>query len=69
MFNRAPSPLNRTVLVNLRSGNAIGGVCVYQSREALVLRGATVHEPDAEPVAADGEVLIDRANVDFLQLL
>jgi len=62
--------LNRTVLVNLRSGNAaIGGVCTYESRDALIVRGATVHSTDAEPAPADGELLIDRANVDFIQLL
>lgn len=69
MFNRAPSLLNRNVLVNLFSGNAIAGVCVHESRYTLVIKGATVHQPDQEPVAADGEVLIDRATVDFLQIL
>lgn len=69
MFNRRPALLNRNVLVNLRSGNAISAVCVYASRESLVLRGATVHQPDSEPAAADGEVLVDRSNVDFIQLL
>lgn len=69
MFSRSPKLLSRTVLVNLISGNAISGVCVHEGRTALVLRGATIHEPDAQPAAADGEVLIDRANVDFLQLL
>jgi len=57
------------VLVNLCSGNAIGGVCVHDNRDALVLRGATIHEPNSEPAPADGEILIDRINVDFIQVL
>lgn len=57
------------MLVNLISGNAIRGVCVHETDRALALRGATVHQPDAEPAAADGEILIDRINVDFIQLL
>jgi len=61
--------LNRAILVNLTSGNAISGVCTYEGREALVLRGVTVHEIDSEAAAADGEILIDRINVDFIQLL
>lgn len=69
MFNRLPSLIGRTVLVNLISGNAIGGVCTHEGRDAIVLRGATVHEPGADPVPADGEVRIDRINVDFTQLL
>lgn len=69
MFSRRPKILNRTVLVSLVSGNAVGGVCVADALHALVLRGASVHAPDCEPVPADGEVLIDRINVDFIQLL
>lgn len=68
LFNKR-SLLNRSVLVNLMSGNAISGVCTADGRNALVVRGATVHEPGADPIPADGEVLIDRANVDFIQLL
>lgn len=69
MFNRRDRLANRTVLVNLMSGNAISGVCVLKTAQALVLKGATVHEPGAEPAPADGEVFIDRINVDFIQLL
>lgn len=71
MFNRRRpiTLLNRTVLVSLLSGNAISGVCTYEGREAIVLRGATVHEPTSDPAPADGEVLVDRINVDFIQLL
>lgn len=57
------------MLINLLSGNAISGVCVFESREALTVRGATIHEIDSEPAPADGEILIDRINVDFIQLL
>lgn len=70
MFNRSRRiPVNRTVLVNLMSGNAVSGVCTVQTPDALVLKGATVHEPGSDPAPADGEVLIDRINVDFIQLL
>lgn len=57
------------MLVNLISGNAISGVCTYEHVHTLVLKGATVHQADSEPAPADGEVLIDRANVDFVQIL
>lgn len=68
MFNRRPSLLNRTVLVNLQSGNAVGGVVTCDGRDRLVLRGATVHEPGSDPVPADGEVHIERTHVDFIQV-
>lgn len=69
MFRRH-SAVGRTVIVNLFSGNAIEGVCTFEGRECLIMRGAVVHEPgtDATP-RADGEVKIDRANVDYIQML
>lgn len=69
MFKRRSTLENRKVLVNLLSGNAIGGVCVHEVSEALTLRGATLYVPDSEPAPAEGEVLIDRINVDFIQVL
>ncbi|TXH18714.1 MAG: hypothetical protein E6R06_26100 [Mycobacterium sp.] len=62
--------VDRKVVVNLRSGNAIEGVCTYDGRDHMIVRGALVHEAGAEgAVPADGEVRIDRANVDYTQLL
>ena len=69
MFKRPTTVLHRAILVNLLSGNAVHGVVAYETKTALVLRGAIVHTSDAEPTPADGEVLIDRANVDFIQML
>lgn len=69
MFNRC-SAKGRRVLVNLKTGNAIDGVCTFENYEHMLLRGAVVHTPgtDATP-PADGEVRIDRANVDYIQML
>ena len=62
--------VDRKVMVNLRSGNAIEGVCTYDGRDHMILRGALVHEAGVEGAApADGEIRIDRANVDYTQLL
>jgi hypothetical protein len=70
LFKRRYSAIGRKVLVNLFSGNAIEGVCTYDGRQAMVLRGALVHELDVEQaMPADGEIRIDRANVDYVQLL
>lgn len=69
MFRRRTSVQQRSVLVNLLSGNAVAGLCTYDGPRGLVLRGATVHESDSEPAPADGEIVIDRINVDFIQIL
>lgn len=61
--------LNREVLVSLYSGNAVRGVLTKTPGPLLILQGCTVHEPGSEPTPADGEIVIDQANVDFIQLL
>lgn len=69
LFKRRSTVIkDRKVLVNLLSGNALAGVCVYDGPRVLTLRGVTVHEPGADPMAADGDVLVDRINIDFIQV-
>lgn len=70
MFKRRYSAIGRKVLVNLFSGNAVEGVCTYEGRKAIILRGALVHELGVDQaIPADGEIRIDQANVDYIQLL
>lgn len=59
----------RTVLVNLRSGNALRGVLWATPAPLLVLRGTSLLEPGRDPVGLDGEVIVERTNVDFVQVL
>lgn len=69
MFKRQHPGLNRQVLVSLFSGNAVSGVLVATPGPKLILRGCMIHDPDSpEPYAADGEVVLDEANVDFVQI-
>ncbi|UVF61128.1 RNA binding protein [Arthrobacter phage Aoka] len=58
---------SRRVVVNLKSGQAIDGSLVRRRGALLFLKNATLHEPGAEPVPLDGEIIIDRAEVDFIQ--
>lgn len=60
----------RAVVVNLISDKdaAVSGV-LWQSRGAyLVLKRAELLRPNQAPLPIDGEVVIDRANVSFLQV-
>ena len=69
MFRRHPG-LNRKVLVSLFSGNAVSGVLVKTPGPLLILQGCMVHDPELDsPAAADGEVVIDTANVDYVQIV
>lgn len=67
MFKRHRG-LNKQVLVSLFSGNAVSGVLTEVAGDFLILRGCTVHEPGADPTPADGEIVIDTANVDYIQI-
>ena len=55
------------LIVNLRSGTAIEGYLVRERGGLLFLRQAVVHEPGAQPAPADGEVIVERRVVDFIQ--
>ena len=57
----------RRVVVNLKSGQAVDGRLVNRRGPLLFLRNAHLHEGPGDPVALDGEVIIDRAEVDFIQ--
>jgi len=60
--------LRKRVLVNLLDGKAMDGVLYSRRGRLLVLRDVTVLEQGAQPVSVDGEVLVDRNRVDFVQV-
>lgn len=66
-----PPCLRRSVVVNLISepDTAISGV-LWQSRGSwLVLRNASLIKPELAPLPIDGEVIVHRSNVSFVQAL
>ncbi|WP_216867385.1 hypothetical protein [Mycolicibacterium goodii] len=69
MWFRKHPGLNRKVLVSLYSGSAVAGVLVSARAPWLTIKGATVFEADAQPVEADGEILVHESNVDYMQIV
>jgi hypothetical protein len=59
----------RRVVVNLRSGQAIQGLLVRQSGPLLFLAEAQLHEGNNNPVPIDGQAVIERPGIDFIQIL
>lgn len=55
--------------MSLFSGNAVSGVLTKKAGPLFILAGCQIHEPGHEPVPADGEIVIDAANVDYFQIL
>jgi small nuclear ribonucleoprotein (snRNP)-like protein len=62
-------PVKRQVIVATRTGKAFRGVLWARRWGYVVLRRVELLEPKAPPVAVDGEVVIERSNVDFIQVV
>lgn len=61
----------RRVIINMTEdggrGRAWEAVIVAVNGPLVSLKGAVMMEPGSEPVRMDGEVVIDRAFIDFIQ--
>jgi len=66
IFERYPEL--RQVIVNTKTGHAFRGALWRKRRGYLVLKKADMLRPGGEPVAMDGDLVIERDNVDFLQV-
>lgn len=62
-------PSKRRVVVNTKTDRAFRGVLWRRAWGFLVLRNAELVKPGGETVRMDGELVIERSNVDFLQVL
>ena len=62
-------PQVREVIVNLKTDKAFRGVLWERRRGYIVLRNASMLQPRGEAIKMDGEVMIESANVDFIQVV
>ncbi len=62
-------PTLRRVIVNTKTDRSFRGVLWRQRAGYLVLRNAELLKPRGETAWLDGELVIERANVDFVQVL
>lgn len=60
--------VRRRVLVQLRSGNAVVGTLWVRRGRTLVLKSGELHEPGSQPTPMDGDVVLDREQVEFVQV-
>lgn len=67
-----PYPTRRKGLVCLKDsagGHSLRGVLWQMGRRYLILRNAEMVRPGQEPVPMDGEVVVPRENVLFIQVV
>jgi small nuclear ribonucleoprotein (snRNP)-like protein len=62
-------PVKRRVIVNTKTERAFRGILWRRRWGYLVLRNAEMLKGRGETVPVDGEVVIERSNVDFIQVV
>jgi small nuclear ribonucleoprotein (snRNP)-like protein len=62
-------PVKRRVIVNTKTERAFRGILWCRRWGYLVLRSAEMLKGRGETVPVDGEVVIERSNVDFIQVV
>lgn len=60
---------SRRVVANLLSGRAFRGILVERRGSLLHLKQAELLEPGSAPVAVSGSVLLELAQIDFIQVV
>lgn len=60
---------SKRVLVNLKSGAAFRGILTKEFGGVIVLQQADYIEPGSESVSAPGEILIEKNNIEFVQII
>jgi hypothetical protein len=68
-LNGTSYPLARKVIVNCKDGTAMRGVLWQRRADYLVLRNAELLPQRADPIKVDGEALLFKADVLFIQVL
>ena len=69
LWMRLRYPVKRKVVVNTKSDRTFSGVLWRKAWGYLVLRNVEMLKARGEAVAVDGEVVVLRENVDFVQVV
>jgi small nuclear ribonucleoprotein (snRNP)-like protein len=56
-------------IVNLKTDKAFRGYMLSENNNIILLKNAELIEPGLEPVSVSGEIVIDKNNIDFIQVI
>jgi len=59
--------VRRRVLVQLDTGRAVVGTLWSTKANRVVVKSAELFEPGSEPTRMDGDVVVERARVEYIQ--
>ena len=62
-------PELKQIIINTKTDRAFRGLLWEKRRRILVLRSVEMVKPGGDVVKVDGEVVIERENVDFIQVV
>jgi small nuclear ribonucleoprotein (snRNP)-like protein len=62
-------PEVKQVIINTKTDKSFRGVLWSRRRGYIVLRNVSMLQPRGEAIKVDGEVVIESANVDFIQVI
>jgi len=62
-------PVKRRVIVNTKSGKAFRGILWKETLDFIVLKQAELLRSGSEVVGMDGEIVIYKTDIDFMQVL
>lgn len=68
MFGYQRTVVRRRVVVNLLTDRAFTGILWARRGPLLVLRDVVMHEPGGASSPVDGEVVVERDQVEFIQI-
>lgn len=61
--------MRRRVVVSLKSGNGFRGVCYRKRGSLLTLKDVTGLDEHSQERPVDGEVVVLRENIDYIQVI
>jgi len=60
---------SKRCIINLKTDKAFRGYLLNENKTIVLLKNAELIEPGLEPVYISGEIVIEKNNIDFIQII
>ena len=69
MLNSYKIIYTKQCIVNLKTGIAFKGYFYKSNKNIIVLKNSYIIENGRDPIEVSGEVILDKSNIDFIQII